>query len=377
MIYLDNAATTKVLRESAEGAVSAMTSAFGNPSSLHHLGIEAEKLIEFSKNAIASAIGALPEEVVFTSGATESNNLAIFGLSKIYGRRKKRVVVTAVEHPSVLEAVKKLGEKGYEVAAVFPDENGEISEDALFNAVDGNTCLVTAMYANNETGYILPIERAFSRIKKAYPDCMTHCDCVQGFMKLPIKFKSLCADAVSVSGHKIHAPKGVGALILKKGVRISPLLFGGGQQSGLRSGTEAVPAIYAFGKAVEALAPTLEKRLEKAGTIRDYAVKKLIEAGAEINSKPNASPYIISAAVNGIKSETALHFLEQKEIYVSSGSACSKGKKSGVLEAFKVPEKSLDSTLRISTSFETELCDIDALADGIKEAFERLVKIKR
>ena len=378
MIYLDNAATTKVCREAVDGAAYAMSEAFGNPSSLHGLGIEAEKLVNFSKEILALALGGQAEEVIFTSGATESNNLAVFGLAENYGRRKKRVVTTAVEHPSVMEPMKKLAAKGYELVVVKPNENGEITEDMLVDAVDTNTCLISAMYVNNETGYVLPIERAFSRIKKLYPDCMTHCDCVQGFMKYPVKIKALSADAVSVSGHKVHAPKGIGALWVKKGVRVAPVIVGGGQQGGVRSGTEAVPSIYAFGKAVEALSPTVSKRFEHASEIREYAVKKLSEIdGVVINSKDDASPYILSVAVSGIKSETVLHFLEQRDIYVSSGSACSKGKKSEVLEAFGLPDKLIDSTIRVSTCEETSFEDIDALAEGLKTASETLVKIKR
>ncbi len=377
MIYLDNAATTKVCREAADAALYAMTEVFGNPSSLHRLGIEAEKLISFSAEMISEALGGQQAEVIFTSGATESSNLAIFGLAENYGRRKKKIVTTAVEHPSVLGPMKKLKEKGYELTVVEPDENGEITEDALVSAVDGDTCLVSAMLVNNETGYILPIERAFSRIKKLYPDCMTHCDCVQGFMKLPIKAKALSADAISLSGHKIYAPKGVGALWIKKGVRVSPTAFGGGQQNGIRPGTESVPLIYAFAKAVETLVPTLSERYGHACKIRDYAVKKLSEAGAVINSRSGGSPYIISVSLPQIRSETLLHFLEQREIYVSSGSACSKGKKSEVLEAFRLSDGIIDSTVRISTSPKTSESDIDALAEGFREASKTLVKTSK
>ena len=377
MIYLDNAATTPPCREAIDASVFAMSEAFGNPSSLHGLGIQAEKLIGFSKEALARALGGASKEIVFTSGATESNNLAIFGLAENYGRRKKRVVTTAVEHPSVAEAFKKLSALGYEVVAVKPDQNGEITADALVSAVDKNTCLVSAMYVNNETGYILPVESAFSRIKKRYPDCMTHCDFVQGLLKLPVKVKSLCADAVSVSGHKVHAPKGVGALWIKTGVRVAPTTFGGGQQNGLRSGTEAVPAIYAFGKAVEAFSGNIAQRLERAALVKKYAVERLSEAGLVINSKENASPYIISAALVGIKSETLLHFLEAEKIYVSSGSACSKGKKSAVLTAFGLADAVGDSTIRISLGFDTEKNDIDSLAEALERASKSLVKSDR
>lgn len=374
MIYLDNAATTKVCREASEAACYAMTEVFGNPSSLHRLGIEAEKLVRFSSEIISRALGSQPSEIIFTSGATESSNLAIFGLAENYGRRKKRIVTTSIEHPSVLEPMKKLAERGFELKIVEPDENGEITEEALVSAVDGGTCLISAMLVNNETGYILPIERAFSRIKKLYPDCMTHCDCVQGFMKLPVKAKALSADAISLSGHKIHAPKGIGALWIKKGVRVAPTVFGGGQQGGIRSGTEAVPSIYAFAKAVEALMLTLSERFEHACGLRDYAVKRLSEAGAIINSKSGGSPYILSVSLPCIKSETLLHFLESRDIFVSSGSACSRGKKSGVLRAFGLSDGIIDSTVRISTSAETSKGDIDALAEAFNEASATLVK---
>lgn len=377
MIYLDNAATTPVLNSAANAALFAMRECFGNPSSLYHLGIEAENLITFSKTVISSSIGAAPEEIFFTSGATESNNTAIFGLADSYSKRRRRVVTTAVEHPSVLEAVKRLKERGYETEIIYPDENGSITEDMLFNAVDENTCLISAMLVNNETGYILPISNAFKRIKKAYPFCMTHSDCVQGFMKIPINVRSFGADVISISGHKVHAPKGVGAIYIKKGVRVSPLLVGGGQQGGIRSGTESVPLIYSFGKAVEELSKNIQKRYENVERIRNYAVKKLTELGVLINSKNDASPYIISAAVLEIKSETVLHFLESRGIMVSSGSACSKGKKSSVLSAFGLNDGALDSTIRISLSFETVESDIDALCDGISLAQKKLVRIKR
>ncbi len=377
MIYLDNAATTAVLRSSANAAVFAMTEAYGNPSSLYHFGIEAERLVNFSREKTAAAISAKPEEIFFTSGATESNNAAVLGLAETYGRRKKRVVTTAVEHPSVAEAFKRLGERGYDVVTVTPDQDGNLTEDMLFSAVDENTCLISAMLVNNETGYILPIGNAFKRIKKAFPDCMTHCDCVQGFMKLPFTVKELSADALSFSGHKVHAPKGIGGLYLKKGVRMSPLIVGGGQQNGVRSGTESVPLIYAFGKAVEELSGNIGERLEHAKAIKKYAVEKLIGMGAAINSPENASPYIISASVPGIKSETMLHYLESVGIAVSSGSACSKGKKSRVLTAFGLKDSVADTTIRISTSYMTTKEEIDRLADGISEAMSKLVRIKR
>lgn len=377
MIYFDNAATTRVCKEASEAALFAMDKAFGNPSSLHGLGIEAEKLINFSKEQVAVALNCNADEILFTSGATESNNMAILGLAANYGKRKRRVVTTAIEHPSVAEPFEKLRSMGYEVCVINPNENGEITADMLIDAVDGNTCLISAMLVNNETGYILPIVKAFSEIKRYFPECYTHCDAVQGFEKLPIKAKAFCADAISFSGHKIYAPKGVGGLYIKKGVRIAPLLIGGGQQKNLRSGTESVPMIYALGKTVEALTPTISQRYDSVSEIRNYAVSKLSEIeGIVINSKENASPYILSISLPGYKSETLLHFLEQSDIYVSSGSACSRGKKSGVLSAFGLGDKLIDSTIRISFSIDSDKSQIDALASELVRAKDSLAKMK-
>lgn len=376
MIYLDNAATTKVMPQAAEGVITGMTECFGNPSSLHKLGVDAERLVSFSQRKILSALGDTSGRIIFTSGATESNNTAVFGLAEVYGRRKKRVVTTAVEHPSAAKAFEKLAEMGYDVTIIHPNEQGEITGDMLVNAVDSNTCLISAMLVNNETGYILPIEKAFPKIKKLYPECMTHCDCVQGFEKLHVSVKKLGCDALSLSGHKIYAPKGIGALYLKSGVRIKPMMLGGGQQNALRSGTEPVPLIYGMGKAVEALDSTIDERLEHVREVNEYARNALAQIGAVILSNPEASPYILSIAVPSIKSETVLHYLESFGIYVSSGSACSKGKKSGVLAEFKVSDKYIDSVIRLSFSYENTKEDIDLLAAKLREGMESLAKIK-
>lgn len=378
-IYLDNAATTKVMDEVSEAAVHAMTEVYGNPSSLHRLGIDAERLISYSKKQIMAALGVTSEqgEIIFTSGATEGNNTAIFGITETYGKRRKRVVTTTVEHPSVEKAFDRLEEKGFEVVRVSPDEYGEITAESLVEAVDENTCLISAMLVNNENGYVLPIGEAFQKIKKRYPDCFTHCDCVQGFEKIPLSQKKLCADIITLSGHKIHAPKGIGAMFIKKGIRLTPLMVGGGQQKGIRSGTEPVPMIYAFGKAVEILSGNLTERYNHVAEINNYARKKLSEIGAVILSKELASPYILSLAVPNIKSETMLHFLEEKNIFVSSGSACSKGKTSDVPTEFKVSPEYLDSIIRLSFSFETSNDDIDALVEAVSNGMKNLAKIRK
>ncbi len=374
--YLDNASTTKVMPEAAEAAYQAMTQIYGNPSSLHSMGLEAQRLVTHSRNRILAALGDPSGRLLFTSGATEANNTAVLGLAAKYGVRKKRVVTTTIEHPSVSMAFNRLEELGYEVVRLSPNSVGEITEDMLVSAVDSKTCLISAMLVNNETGCILPIAGAFMKIKRKYPDCITHSDLVQGFLKLPTSVKTLCLDSASVSGHKFHAPKGVGALYLKKGIRLSPLLVGGGQEQGLRSGTEAVPCIHAMGRAVELQSPTIEKRYEHALSLNEYARKSLTAVGAVILSRADASPYILSIALPGYKSETLLHSLEEDGVYVSSGSACSKGKKSAVLTELKTKGSYIDSVLRISFSGMSRQEDIDALAKGLIRCSERLARIR-
>ena len=374
--YLDNASTTKVMPEAAEAAYQAMTQIYGNPSSLHSMGLAAQRLVTHSRNRILAALGDPSGRLLFTSGATEANNTAVLGLAAKYGVRKKRVVTTTIEHPSVSMAFNRLEELGYEVVRLSPNSVGEITEDMLVSSVDSKTCLISAMLVNNETGCILPIAGAFMKIKRKYPDCITHSDLVQGFLKLPTSVKTLCLDSASVSGHKFHAPKGVGALYLKKGIRLSPLLVGGGQEQGLRSGTEAVPCIHAMGRAVELQSPTIEKRYEHALSLNEYARKSLTAVGAVILSRADASPYILSIALPGYKSETLLHSLEEDGVYVSSGSACSKGKKSAVLTELKTKGSYIDSVLRISFSGMSRQEDIDALAKGLIRCSERLARIR-
>lgn len=378
MHYLDNAATTKPSEACCKAVLNAMTTDFGNPSSLYGLGIDAENIINGSKKIIGGALGCEAQGLYFTSCATESSNTVIFGAAKNYGKRKKRLVTTAVEHPSVSAPFDELEKQGFEVIRIFPDENGKISAQDIFNAVDDNTFLVSCMYVDNETGYILPVEKAFRMIKKKYPDCITHCDAVQAFMKLDVKAAALNADCISVSGHKVHASKGIGALYVKKGVRIAPYILGGGQEKGFRSGTECVPLIAGFGASVKELSLTISERFEKTSELKNHLVKSLESCkGIHINSGDDCSPYVVSVTVENIKSETLLHYLEAREIYVSSGSACSRGKKSSVLKAFRLPEKYLDSTIRVSFCEENDRSDVDAFVKEILNAQRELCKIKQ
>lgn len=376
LIYLDNAATTKPCPEACQAVMKGLE-VFGNPSSLHHAGVDAELLVTKSRETIADALGCSAEEIYFTSGATESNNTAIFGAFKAQGKRKKRVVTTTVEHPAVARPFDELEKLGCEVIRISPDENGKFSARDIFSVVNEDTFLVSCMLVNNETGAVLPVEKAFSIIKKKYPSVITHCDCVQGFMKLPVKAKKLCADMISVSGHKIYAPKGIGALYVKKGLHIPPFMLGGGQERGFRSGTESVPLICGFGAAVETLKDNISENLEKMRSLESYLFEKCRANGEiSLNYTDEKSPYVNSISVKGLKSEVLLHFLEEKGVYVSSGSACSKGKKSGVLQEFRIPVQNLDTTIRVSFSVDTVKEDIDGLMQAIELAQSSLARLK-
>lgn len=377
LIYLDNAATTKPCEQAVNAAVSALTDIFGNPSSRHFVGLSADKMLIKARDIICSALSCREDEVFFTSGATESNNTAIMGACENRIKRLPRVVTTTVEHPSVKAAFDKLEKMGAEVVRVSPDENGDITAKMLFDAVDDKTCLISAMLVNNETGYILPVEKAFSMIKRRYPDCITHCDAVQGFMKIPVKPAKLSADLMSLSGHKIYAPKGVGVLYVKKGVHIAPFMLGGGQEKAFRSGTENVPAIAGMGASVEMLSKNIDERLQKARELKEHLLIGLSQIeGVSINSKDTSSPYIVSISMVNYKSETLLNYMSDRGICVSSGSACSKGKKSSVLQEFGISPERTDSTLRVSFSGDTEKSDIDAFCNNLSKARDELCTVK-
>ena len=249
LIYLDNAATTKPCDAAVQGVLKGLE-VFGNPSSLHRCGVDAELLVSDARHAVAESLGCLEEEIYFTSGATESSNTAIFGAFKSQGKRRHRVVTTTVEHPATARPVDELERLGCEVVRISPDENGVISAESIIDAVNEDTFLVSMMLVNNETGAILPVGKAFAAIHRRFPKVITHCDCVQGYMKLPVRVKTLSADLISLSAHKIHGPKGTGALYVRKGLHLPALVMGGGQEKDLRSGTESVPLICGFGAAV-------------------------------------------------------------------------------------------------------------------------------
>ena len=373
--YLDNSATTAVCRAAADKAYEMMTACWGNPSSLHTAGFEAEREMEAARSAVAGLLGAAPDTLTFASCGTEANNLAIFGAAAAKARGGRHIVTTAMEHPSVAAACGQLEKEGWEVTRLVPDGSGCVPLSALEAALRPDTMLVSMMLVNNETGAILPVEEAAPLVRRLAPRALLHCDAVQAFGKLPIRVRPMDVDLLTVSGHKIHAPKGCGALYVKKGVRILPRAFGGGQERGLRPGTEATPAIAAFGAAAAAV-PELAGQRARFEELMNRLLAGLERQEEILLHRPvRHAPYILNLSVPGIRSETLLHFLAQRGVYVSSGSACSRGKSSPVLAALGLPPAEIDSALRVSLSRDNDEEDIDRFLAGVEEA--RAVLIRR
>lgn len=369
--YLDNSATTAVCKAAADKALYMMTDNYGNPSSLHKMGIRAEEEVEKAREIIAGTLSVDSREIIFTSGGTEANNTAVFGAAQALRRRGDRVIVSAVEHPSVHESAKRLSELGFDVHYAPVDKDGAVDIEALKALLNNKTILVSVMAVNNETGTIQPIERVAKLVHKLSPEALFHCDAVQAYCKTPLKPQKYDVDLMTVSAHKIHGAKGAGALYIRSGARISPLLYGGEQQKKLRPGTESSPLIAAFGAAAA------EADIQAdSGYIRElssYALGLLRQTdGISINSPADALPYIINISAEGIRSETMLHHLESTGVYVSSSSACAKGKRSYVLEAMGLSDSRIDSSLRISFSKYNTKEDIDALTAGLRTGIATL-----
>lgn len=374
MIYLDNSATTKPCDKAIEYMNTALRDNWGNPSSLHLSGVYAEELLNKARATLAKSIGAQNSEIYFTSGGTEANNIAVLGAAQKLKRRGSRIITTTIEHPSVKETIDFLEKNGFEVIRLKPDTSGVISLDEFKKALNDKTILVSIMLVNNEIGAIEPIREISEIIKNSDTPALLHTDAVQAFGKLPINIKSLGVDFLTASGHKIHGPKGSGFLYIKKGVNIPSSVFGGGQESGVRSGTQAMPNIAGFLGAAEEL-PDISLALKKQQQLWDYSVKKLTETGiVSINSAKGCLPYILNISINGYKSETILHYLEGRDVFVSSGSACAKGKKSYVLESIGLSTQRIDSSIRISFSRYNLKEDIDTLCDSLISAVKFLRK---
>lgn len=383
-VYLDNSATTP-LSDAARAAMLNAADCFGNPSSLHTLGQNAEKIVKDARDRMLSALGARRGQgtVVFTSCGTEATSLAIFGSA--YAKRRRdavRILTTDSEHPATSRALDVLADDGFEIVKI-PTRGGVLDTEAIEASLDKKIFMASFMLVNNETGALYSVKDAFGRIKRKYPDAITHCDAVQGFMRVPFTPQTLGAELISVSGHKIHAPKGVGALYIAseliKAKRIVPFLRGGGQESGMRSGTENVMGIAAFGAAAADMEKKRTENSEKLSVLYSYACEQLEELDVCINKPVGACvTHIINIMLPNIKSETMLHYLSADGVYVSSGSACSShsGKPSGALISFGLTPHEADCSLRISLSPYNTKEDIDALCRSLKSGIERLVKIK-
>ena len=371
--YLDNSATTFLCEKAKKEMINSIENCWGNPSSLHQAGIDAEMLLRQCRNTVSKALKCDCDEVVFTSGGTEGNNLAIFGAAYANRRKGNRVITTKIEHPSVLNAFKRLEEEGFDVIYIGTDETGHLDMNALEKATDEKTILISVMAVNNEVGTIQPVSQLRSIAKRKNSPALIHVDAVQAFGKLPLNPKKLGIDLMTVSSHKIHGPKGVGALFIKKGIKIRPVAVGGGQEGDIRPGTEPMPAIAGFAGAVSEL--TVEKSLEKMTALRDSFVNKLFAIdGVSINSPADALPYIVNLSLKGLRSETVLNLLSDMEIYVSSGSACAKGHKSHVLTAIGLKDDDIDSSLRVSLSRFTTEEELDYFIEGINRAFKVIMK---
>jgi cysteine desulfurase len=368
-IYLDNSATTRPYDEVINFMSEINTSFYGNPSSLHTKGIEAEKLLKKARKEVANSLGADSKQLIFTSGGTESNNLAILGYLNANPRNGKHVITTMLEHPSVLEVYKSLAEKGYEVDYIKNDSSGTVDLNDLENKIRNDTALISCIYVNNETGAIAPL-KDIVRIKNSRnPEACLHIDAVQAFGKIPIDPQKSGVGLMSVSSHKIHGPKGIGALFVSKGTKIKPIIYGGGQETGLRSGTENVPGICGFGMACSLTFKNIEANYQKTERLRSLLLDGIKSSGLDYKlvSPEGSLPYILNVAFNNIRSEVLLHHLEEKNIYVSSGSACSSRKKahSHVLKAMGIEPCYMEGAIRFSFSAMNE-------EDEILETIEAL-----
>ncbi len=373
-VYFDNGATTKVDVRVADVIYKAMTESYGNPSSLHSKGLEAERLLKRARATIADKLKAFPEEIVFTSGGSESNNLAILGSTALF-RTKGEIITSKVEHKSVLECMKCLEEQGFTVIYLDVDENGVVILDDLKAKLSANTQLVSVMHVNNECGSIQPINDMYKAVKDYNPKILFHTDNVQGFCKVE---EPVMCDMMSVSAHKIHGPKGVGALYVKKGIRLSPVIYGGGQERGIRGGTENVPGVLGFAEAVSIFKNESDRLKELKKHIIDRVTKEIpkVFVNADFSS---SSSYILNIAMLGLRSEIILHSLEQRGIYVSSGSACSSHKPSPshVLSAMGFSAARVDSSIRLSFCAGNTVEEADAFCDALLEIANINKKVRR
>lgn len=370
--YLDNSATTRVCPEAAQAALRAMTEVYGNPSSTHTKGREAKQLLDASRKLVASAMGCAPSELIFTSCGSESDNWALLSGAEAMRRKGNHIITSAVEHDAIRKSAEELERRGYDVTYLKPDSTGSIPVDAVKNALRPDTILVSLMLVNNETGAINDISSVSKLLKSSGSPALLHTDAVQAFMKIPFTPKSLGADMISVSGHKIHAPKGIGALYVRSGLRLKPYIMGGSQEDGRRAGTEAMPQIAAFGEACRIAKENLAENAAKMAALRQLTIDTLTPAIPELQVINGAAPHILSISLPGWRSEVLMNFLEARGVYVSRSSACKKGARSHVLEAIGLDSRVIDGAIRIGLCRYTTEEDIRALCDGLIEAHSTL-----
>ena len=368
MIYLDNSATTKPCKEAVEAMMLAMTENWANPSALYSFGIETGRQLRTARYAVAAAMGAEPDRVFFTSGGTEADNWAIFSTVKRYGKRGKHLITTAMEHHAVLYCMKELESQGFEVTYLQPDATGTVTVDALKAALRKDTILVSIMMVNNEVGSVMPIAQMAKLTHKFCPDAVFHTDAVQGFLKIPFAAKMLGADLISVSSHKVHGPKGVGALYISPRLKSFPaFLIGGGQEGNFRSGTEGTPAIFGFAAACSAMAVTYKEDIKAEKALIDGLAEKLSALeGIRINGSHEA-PHVLSIAIPGVPTQNSINILQDHGICVSAGSACAKGHRSHVLEAMNCRPEVMDGSFRISLCRDTTEAELETLYSVIRE----------
>lgn len=358
--YFDNSATTPVYPEVRDLMVKIMEEDYGNPSSLHMKGVTAARYIKAARESLAGEMKVMPKEIVFTSGGTESNNMALIGGALANRRAGNKIITTSVEHASVGSPMEFLAGMGFDVVRIGVDSSGQIDMDQLMSEVDDDTIIVSVMYVNNEIGTVMPIADIARLIKEKNPNVLFHVDAIQAFGKYRIYPKRMGIDMMSISGHKFHGPKGVGALFIRDRVKVKPIIYGGGQQSGMRSGTENVPGIAGMALAAEITYNGLEEKMEHLRQIKEHLISELTQID-DVYSNSGDAPHIASITFKGVRSEVMLHALEEREVYVSSGSACSSNKQhaSGTLKAIGLPQDKLESTLRFSFSPENTMEQVD------------------
>lgn len=378
MVYLDNSATTKPCPQAVEAITRALTEQWGNPSALYSFGIDAARELRGARHQVAAAMGAEPERVFFTSGGTEADNWAVMGAVKRLGKRGRHIVTTAMEHHAILNCMQELEAQGFEVTYLKPDGMGRVSTEDLKAALRGDTILVSVMMVNNEVGSVMPIAQMAKLTHRLCPDAIFHTDAVQGFLKIPFQARTLGADLISVSSHKIHGPKGAGALYISPRLKsFPPLLLGGGQESGYRSGTEGTPAIFGFAAAAAAGNATFQEDHAREAALLTALSERLSALPGVVLTGAHEAPHILSVSVPGVPTQNSINILQDRGICVSAGSACAKGHRSHVLTAMNVSPDIIDCTFRVSLSRLNTQEELDALVEAIQQDILPRVKTDR